>query len=332
MAETDTNKAALDTEQGMSSGPGAMLREARLREKMTIEQVAEALYLSRDVIEQVEQNDFNALPPLTFVRGYVKSYAGLLGLDETPLLARLDHLDQGPQSPLVGSLGKLESMGRAKPKPVSRSPGLLGVAIVLAVLLVGVAAATWWLTRDQAPSADPTADPAASSEATEQPARSSTPVDESADALARTPTAIEPPALTDSATASNSVDNARNESSNEASDNAPAASAAESTPDKPAISDMAASATESINPELASRLRELNLEFSGDSWMEVSDARGERLMFDMMRAGDNTLRGVPPFEIVVGNIQHVLLTYQGQVVDLEAHARGDVARLTLGDS
>jgi hypothetical protein len=66
--------------------------------------------------------------------------------------------------------------------------------------------------------------------------------------------------------------------------------------------------------------------------MEVRDARGERLLFDMMRPGRETLRGVPPFEIVVGNIQHVSLTYQNEEVDLEPHARGDVARLTLGDS
>ncbi len=311
MAETDTNKAALDSEQGTpSSGPGAMLREARLREKMTLEQVAEALYLSRHVIEQVEQNNFDALPPLTFVRGYVKSYAALLGLDETPLLARFDHLDEASQSPLVGSLGKLESMGRSKPKPVSRSPGLLGVGIVLAVLLVGVAAATWWLTRDQAPTAEPTTQSAA-------------PTDQAIDAQAPTPAPAESPTSSDSDSVSSAIDNSRN--------NASAASASESTPSKPAISD-AASATESIDPALASRLQALTFEFSGDSWMEVSDARGERLLFDMMRPGDETLRGVPPFEIVVGNIQNVLLTYQGQVVDLEPHARGDVARLTLGDS
>ena len=79
-------------------------------------------------------------------------------------------------------------------------------------------------------------------------------------------------------------------------------------------------------------LRELALTFSDDTCMEVRDARGERSLFDMMGPGRETLRGVPPFEIVVGNIQHVSLTYQNEEIDLEPHARGDVARLTLGDS
>lgn len=324
MAETDTNKAALDTEQGKPSGPGAMLREARLHEKMTIDQVAEALYLSSRVVEQVEQNDFDALPPLTFVRGYVKSYAALLGLDEAPLLARLDHLGSAQQSQLVGSLGRLGSMGGARAKPVSRSPGLLGVAIGLAVLLVGVAAATWWLTRDQAPIAEPTTQSAAPSATTQQPAPSSASADEPTDPPAATPTPTESGVSSDSEPMSEPIDNANGD--------VPPASATDNTADNPPPNDSAVDATQSPDPDMASRLRALTFEFSGDSWMEVSDARGERLMFDMMRPGDETLRGVPPFEIVVGNIQHVLLTYQGQVVDLAPHARGDVARLTLGDS
>lgn len=77
---------------------------------------------------------------------------------------------------------------------------------------------------------------------------------------------------------------------------------------------------------------ELVFRFSGDSWMEVTDDRGERLLFGMAEPGEERLTGRAPFDIVIGNTRNVTLEYGDREVDLDQYARGNVARFTLGGS
>ena len=57
----------------------------------------------------------------------------------------------------------------------------------------------------------------------------------------------------------------------------------------------------------------LELTFEEESWAEITDARGERLLFGLNAAGRNvTVRGEPPFAIVLGNADAVRLTVDGE--------------------
>jgi cytoskeleton protein RodZ len=68
----------------------------------------------------------------------------------------------------------------------------------------------------------------------------------------------------------------------------------------------------------------------GDAWLEVKDRSGRMLISSLSPAGgERTVRGQPPFEIVVGNASSVRMTYDGKPVDLRPHTRVEVARLTL---
>jgi cytoskeleton protein RodZ len=70
--------------------------------------------------------------------------------------------------------------------------------------------------------------------------------------------------------------------------------------------------------------------FEGRSWVEVTDATGQKVHSGENPAGGRlTLGGRPPFEIVVGNAEKVKLTYGERVIDLAPHTRADVARLKL---
>ena len=97
-------------------------------------------------------------------------------------------------------------------------------------------------------------------------------------------------------------------------------------------SSAAATAESAPTPEAAEVVEQqaIELTYTGDSWMEIRDDRGERLLFGMARPGTARVAGQPPFDIVVGNTDHVTLRYQGEVVNLEAYARQKVARFTLG--
>lgn len=334
-----------------AAGPGRLVRDARLRRDMSTDQVAEALHLDRRTVEQLEADDFEALPPLTFVRGYLRAYCQLLDLDPEPVIGRLADVGvTDTESPLRAHAGAQAGNART-PRPVSRGPGFLGLALGLALLIAGVVAAGWWLSRaeisipfmeaadqsteatESAESTEPVPDDrvsqnASSSDAAVTQAPSDVPATETgaseptaepmdtspepADTVVAAPETEPAPSMEETTTAGVSG----NEAATDPSVATPAA------PDAP-------SATVDAPP---AEPDELVFRFSGDSWMEVTDDRGERLLFGIAESGEERLTGRAPFDIVIGNTDNVTLEYGDEEVDLEAYARGNVARFTLDGS
>ena len=67
--------------------------------------------------------------------------------------------------------------------------------------------------------------------------------------------------------------------------------------------------------------------------VEVRDA-SNRIIYSGNSTPDTrqSLRGRPPFQLVIGNAQAVKLRYEDRAIDLQPHTRVDVARLTLDDN
>ncbi|MDH4174685.1 MAG: helix-turn-helix domain-containing protein [Betaproteobacteria bacterium] len=76
--------------------------------------------------------------------------------------------------------------------------------------------------------------------------------------------------------------------------------------------------------------RRIVLRFERESWVEITSGTGKLLVSHLHPAGsERVVVGVPPFSIVIGNAQHVQLTYNDRPVDLMPHVKVEVARLTL---
>lgn len=72
------------------------------------------------------------------------------------------------------------------------------------------------------------------------------------------------------------------------------------------------------------------LSFERESWVEITSGTGKLLVSHLHAAGsERVVVGVPPFSLVIGNAQHVKLTYNDRPVDLMPHVKVEVARLTL---
>jgi cytoskeleton protein RodZ len=72
---------------------------------------------------------------------------------------------------------------------------------------------------------------------------------------------------------------------------------------------------------------QLELRFSADSWVEISDSDGRELEMDLLRGGSQkTYRGKPPFRILIGRASAVHVSMDGEEIDLAAHTREDVAQ------
>ena len=78
---------------------GELLKTERLKQGISVADVASSLKLSSRIISSIEAGDSDELPAKTFIRGFVKSYAQLLKLD-TDLILRQFLEEMGSTQPL----------------------------------------------------------------------------------------------------------------------------------------------------------------------------------------------------------------------------------------
>ncbi len=76
---------------------------------------------------------------------------------------------------------------------------------------------------------------------------------------------------------------------------------------------------------------ELELRLQGTSWVEVRDAAGRRLVYDLLRPGTvRRVRGRPPFRLVLGEPTAVEVRLDGEAVPLAGARPGRTLRVTVG--
>ncbi|MEK7127586.1 MAG: helix-turn-helix domain-containing protein [Patescibacteria group bacterium] len=66
---------------------GEILKNKRLEKKLALIDVEKAIKVRSKFLLAIENNEFNLLPPTTFTRGFIKNYAGFLGLPPDEILA-----------------------------------------------------------------------------------------------------------------------------------------------------------------------------------------------------------------------------------------------------
>ena len=76
--------------------------------------------------------------------------------------------------------------------------------------------------------------------------------------------------------------------------------------------------------------RRIVLRFDATSWVEIRNRDGKTLLSQLNPAGsEQTVEGRPPFSLIIGNAQHVRLSYDDRQIDLAPHVKVEVARFTL---
>jgi len=81
-------------------------------------------------------------------------------------------------------------------------------------------------------------------------------------------------------------------------------------------------------PVMAGGESQMKISVSADSWVEITDASGQKLEIDLLRAGsEKSYHGKPPFRFLFGRASAVRLSMDGRPVDITAYTRDDVAQL-----
>lgn len=290
-----------------AAGVGELLRAGRERAGLSLEQVAAELHLKPEVIRALEADDDAALPEPPYVRGYLRAYAKLAGLQEAELLERYRARHPEPAEPVLTA--------RERPS-VDGPPAVRRVAVALVALAV-LAGGLWWYAGGPRSAPPPPGGEGPGVEAAEPvPAAPDRPR-----AAAEAPPApaapIEYPPL---------LPEERAEPADAPLPGAAARAPTEAptgAPEAPAAGPLEAPAPPPAEPPPGGDDR-LELTFLQDSWAEVEDAHGVQLLYGLVSAGQRrSLRGAAPFRVMLGNAPGVEVSVNGQAVDFSTRVRAD---------
>jgi cytoskeleton protein RodZ len=104
----------------------------------------------------------------------------------------------------------------------------------------------------------------------------------------------------------------------------------ETAPSPQDVAPVVAAAKPSSGEALAATPSALTLRTSGQSWVEVIDARGQPLLSRLLQPGESVgIEGAAPLRVIIGNVAVTQMSFRGQPVDLKTSARDNVARLEL---
>lgn len=273
-------------------GVGSVLSTARQRRGLSVADVARQLKLGVRQIEALEADDYEHLPRITFVRGFIRNYAKLLQIDAEPLLKPTEHLRLTAQIP-EAERGVAEIPTASGNKNTWRSYAVFVLFVALGVMFLGFE----WYREQAAPHTKPVP-------AVVKPPKSKPPVASSAPRPANPVNPVNPINPANTASTSNPV----------VPDNTPL----------PVQTSEAKPVAQKV------RSGEIRIEFDEESWVEITDKNGKTIFSQLSPAGSTqTVRGYPPFSLVVGNAVGVKLTYNDKPIDLQPYTKVDVARITL---
>ncbi len=282
---------------------GAQLK--RRREALSLEQgdVAQQLHLPGMVVNDIETGQVEKLSSL-YRRGYIRNYARLLGLDPDEVLAEAGE-DQLPELQEVLPASSRREWRLERYLKIS-TYAIVTVAVVVPLVYAFLAGGSRMLERE----------PGSAETSLAQ-------TDEAAGTSSKASTDAAPAEVAGS-------DSARHVSASALPLNPMRPSrepTAEATPNM-------SEATEVPHDEAAAepgpRPSALQLELLEDSWIEILDAAGTRLEYDLLRGGQTrSYEGQAPFSLLVGRSSAVRLQVNGREVTWEGHESGDVAEIAV---
>ncbi|MCK8065617.1 cytoskeleton protein RodZ [Vibrio sp. 1CM7H] len=309
----NTNEVPLSIEAG------TLLKNKRESLGMSQKQVADRLRLRVSVIEDIENNRFESQQVATFTRGYLRSYAKFVGLDEKMVLTALEQTaDVQPQEQEI----EMQSFSR-KTKDEKHNSRIMLLTWVIGLVIIGISAAWWWQNQQENSLTKEVTD--SSVEAPKPTAKELADIDlmTAEELIASTPE--------DVVSTSNDVVETSEVPVEQGSD--PLLAETENTTSVDSEEPVAVIETaeeEQPAPVVPEGMTLLTMKFKADCWIQVKDTNGKTLVSGTHKPGqDVELTGKAPFKVILGAPEGVTMTFASEPVDLSGYTSGKVARFTL---
>ena len=312
----------MDTEHNSNStvaGPGSILHRAREEKGFSQEEVAQSLHLAPRQIIALENDDISGLPGATYVRGYLRSYAELLGLPPEPVLAAY--------TSLLGDQKKTPNLGAIAPKEEITSQHHQMKFATYAVVAITLALAfMWWQGRED-DAAKPAFNTAMQADETEAQTAPGT-----AEGVAPDADPVMPPTgpagtlLPPAVVAAPGIAPAAGVAAQQ-----PVLAPVAAKPPVPVVVPPAETRSAPLNPQAPEYRASLVVVTEEECWVDVRDVHQNKLLYETVPAGRRVvLEGAVPFSVFLGNVAGVKVEFNGKPYDALRHQRGLVARFTLG--
>jgi cytoskeleton protein RodZ len=125
------------------SGPGQRLRQARENIKLSLDEVAKKLRLSRVQVLAIEKDDYSYVSALAYAKGHLRMYASLVGLPTYEILKAFDALGlQGDAAGQVPQTLRIASIINEREK--KSAPGSWRLAVVVLAMIILIAGLVIW--------------------------------------------------------------------------------------------------------------------------------------------------------------------------------------------
>ncbi|MGB1973065.1 MAG: RodZ domain-containing protein [Vibrio toranzoniae] len=276
---------------------GTLLKNKRESLGLTQKQISDRLKLRVTLIQQIEENQFESDQVATFMRGYIRSYAKYVNLDEKVVLSALHHAGDAQHQEQ-----EMLSFSR-KTKTEKHNSRIMLLTWSIFAVIAGISSLWWWQNQQQ----DTLSQSLVNAESPEE-------------------LVVEEPLTPelDSLAVIESVDALTVVSAAESSDTLTQVEETQAA----AEVDSAVAEPEVVTPE--SVANQLVMQFSADCWIQVKDAAGNTLSTGIKKAGQTlNLSGTAPYKVILGAPEGVSMTFASEPVDLSGYTSGKVARITL---
>jgi cytoskeleton protein RodZ len=318
--------------------PGTLLKQKRESLNLSIQQVADKLRLRSTLIQSIEDNDFNIDKVKTFTRGYVRSYARVVGIEESVILASYDaYYGIEPQELDMKSFSRQTKRDRHNSR-------INYITFGIVLIVIGISSLWWYQNQSKDSFAagslgSEVSDTSSTSDSDQGFATVSELSQDASDSVADQTSDTsngdeQSPASegTDVTTDDGSSD------SHHTSDRADANLTPEETnraePTKPAETSSAIKSEPETSPITQTRQENISamitMTFIHECWIQVKDATGKTLSIGLKKPGQIvSLDGQAPFKVILGAPESVSMTFASEPVDLSRYTSGKVARFTL---
>ncbi len=281
-------------------GPGQMLAEAREALNLTQKDVAKRLNFTVSLVVNIENEHFDNKLPATFTRGYLKNYARLVNVSEEDILASYELLDVA-----AAQQAEMQSFSRITEKQAENNR-LMWISYFIVALLIA-STVVWWMQEHEsdAPSA----------------------VNNAETSSKQTVTMVKPiNKPDDKALPSKSRQSLDSTAANLAKNIAAVPVKTQEVAKTPLTSETESAAVTETAPVISTAV----FKFSGDCWVNIYDATGERVAWGIKKA-DYVMKisGKAPFNVTLGKPELVSITFNGKPIDMSKFGAGNIAKFTL---
>lgn len=314
--------------------PGARLCHAREQKSLSIQHVANRLYLDVNILQSLENDDYENLPSTIFVRGYLRNYAKLLELPPESILEAYDTMGKPQLPPLTPQITIPKTQKSSNDSWVRATT----VAIILGMIGVIMVMGAWRNFYSDLPPVPPT--PMEISKVDEQIIGPSP-----SPPISTNPNQVKETTPLGGGSTSPKIESSEDNPPKKSEPNvATMVSGSHTTstlttnPQTPTSpSSSGTTSTETPPPMVSEKTvleknpNALKIIFAKETWLRITDKEGKKL-YDGNARKEVSVTGTPPFNIKLGHSDGVSAEYQGDKIIVKEHPSFNAKKkqLTLG--